>query len=220
MDMKIRSRTRDSRKNKLDARSLYLHRAFLRHSDYARAIAYSGQQEKSGRKGSRYADALWWMEPAMVIPIESGLSLSLFLFAHARVTLTHFVHVKAESSSRCLSLYRLSRVFVFSKPLRLYHGGYTRRTSARRTPETCDKTVSEIQRGDLHLGLMGAIFISWVRTGERVREKQEKRSNRPLRSLFRMNDAWKDVSCARLTYTLIFANKIEMCLNEDDFNTR
>lgn len=91
---------------------------------------------------------------------RSSLSLSRS-FARARVTLTHFVHVKAESSSRCLSLHRLSRVFVFFKPLRLYHGcGYTRRTSARRTLKRAIKPYRRFSEGDLHLGLMGAIFIS------------------------------------------------------------
>lgn len=134
------------------------------------------------------------MEPATVIPIESVPSLSLFRsFARARVTLTHFVHVKAESSSRCLSLHRLSRVFVFFKPLRLYQRcGYTRRTSARPPyAETCDKTVSEIQRKgftpradgrDLHL------VSADRREGERKTGEKEQ-STFCATSLFTLNDA-------------------------------
>lgn len=112
MEMEITSRTRGLWEKESGANHFIYTRP-----DYARRPS-RGQQEKSGREGSRYADALWWMEPATVIPIES-VSLFLFLscsFARARVTLTHFVHVKAESSSRCLSLRRL----VYSSSLNPY----------------------------------------------------------------------------------------------------
>lgn len=111
MEMEITIRTRDLWEKESGAITLFAHVPIMRGD-------HLGQQEKSGREGSRYADALWWMEPATVIPIES-VPLFLFLscsFARARVTLTHFVHVKAESSSRCLSLHRL----VYSSSLNPY----------------------------------------------------------------------------------------------------
>lgn len=75
------------------------------------------------------------------------------------------------------------RVFVFfiSAQIRL-NRDYMRRKPARRTlKRRAIKPYREIQRGDLHLRLMGAIFISRVRTGERAKGKQRKRNNRVVR---------------------------------------
>lgn len=84
-----------------------------------------------------------------------------------------------------------SRVFVFFKPLRLYHGGYTRRTSARRTLKRAIKPYRRFSEGICTSGW-------WAQSSSREcgqargREKNRRKGAIDLcaSSLFTVNDTW------------------------------